>query len=163
MRIPVSALEADVIALEKALFETVVGDICTYKALSDAIGRDVKDARYLVLKAIKRLNSEHGCLFSVVFRVGYKRLESNEFHAVGKLTRAKIRRVANRKSAEIAHAVERANDLSPEDMRKAIAEVSTLNLIAHLSTEKAVAKQQTDNVKPVAVSLKTLLKNLEEA
>lgn len=157
-----TANETDTQALQAALSETKIGDVCTYARMSAAIGRDVAKCRYLVLRAIRRLNKDEGALFSAVHRVGYKRLAADEAHQIGSAARARIRHAAHKASNTIGRAVERANDMAPEARRKAMAEIGSMSLLAHLATEKVVALQKTDKPQPVAVTMREVLRQMGE-
>ena len=158
---PSTANAADIAALRDTLNKTLVGEVCTYDALSHAIGRDIQRAMFLVLRAIRTLNKENGSLFAAVHRVGYKRMASKDAHMFGSTTRARIRRTAHRTSAMIAAACERANEMPDAERRKAMAEIGILNMVAHLSTERAIASHSADTPQPVAVSMREMLRQME--
>jgi len=158
---PSTAAAADTLAISDCLAKTQVGEVCTYAALSAAIGRDVSRARYLVLRAIRKLNKDTGALFAAVHKVGYKRMAATDAHMFGSSTRARIRRTAHRTSAMIASACERANEMPDAERRKAMAEIGILNMVAHLSTERAIAAHSADAPQPVAVSMREMLKIME--
>lgn len=158
--IPSTAYAADVQAIADLLAATPVGDVCAYARLSAAIGRDVTRCRYLALSAIRRLNKDTGALFASVRGVGYQRLPADDAHKVGSTARARIRRAARHASVAIGRAMDCANDMTPEARRRAVVEVGTLNLMAHLSTERSVANADTgaDKPQPVAVTMAAALK-----
>jgi len=157
---PATANETDVLTLQAALSATKIGEVCSYAAMSDAIGRNVAGCRYLVLKAIRRLNKDEGAIFAAVHRVGYKRLAAEDAHQIGSATRARIRHAANRASTTISRAVERANDMAPEARRRANAEIGAMAMLAHLATERVTVLQANDRPQPVAVTMREVLRRM---
>lgn len=157
---PITANETDTQALMAKLAATGIGEVCTYATLSDAIGRNIADCRYLALRAIRRLNRDEGAIFSAVHRVGYKRLAPDEAHQIGSATRARIRHAAHRTSATISRAIERTNDMEPAAKRRAMAEISSMAMLAHMATEKVTMTQAADKPQPVAVTLRETLRRM---
>ena len=157
---PATANETDVMTLQAILAETKIGEVCAYSKMSEAIGRNIANCRYLVLKAIRRLNKDEGAIFAAVHRVGYKRLAADEAHQIGSATRARIRHAAHRASTTISRAVERANDMAPDARRRANAEIGTMSMLAHLATEKVTVLQANDKPQPVAVTMREVLRRM---
>jgi hypothetical protein len=159
--IPISTHQADTALLQERLAATPISAVCTYAALSEAIGRDVQGCRFLVLRAMRRANTETGAIFSTVLRVGYKRLPPEDAHQIGSTSRAHIRHAANRSASTIANALSRANAMPDDSKRRALAEISTLNMLAHLSTERVTkAMPAADHVRPTADSLREILRHI---
>lgn len=158
---PTTANEADVQALRERLEATPVGEVCTYAQLDAALGSPSRARRYLVLRALHRMNRETGAIFGAVRGVGYKRLAADEAYTLGHHGRGRIRRTARRTSAAIAQAVSAANEISDEAKRKAMAEVSTLNMIAHVATDRVVKAAQNASKPPtLAESLRGVMAHL---
>jgi hypothetical protein len=158
---PTTANQADTQALLARLLSTPVGETCTYADLSAAIGRDVRDARFLLLRAIRLANRQEGALFGVVTRVGYRRMPATDAHLFGQATRQRIRRAARHGSETIGNALDRANDMPADVRRKALAEVSALNMLAHVSGERITqALPAGDTVRPTAESLRGILEHI---
>lgn len=158
---PSTALEADTQAITELLGATQIGQVCTYAAMSDALGRDIRGRFYVLLRAVRCLNRDTGALFGAVRGVGYKRLPAEDAHQIGSHARARIRRTAHRTSKTIGAALDKANDLSPEARRRAVAEVSAMNMLAHLATDRVVDAQAGDDKPPVlAEALRGVMKHL---
>lgn len=133
----------------KALLETIqVGETVTFDALSDAIGRGIRQSMYLFYAAAKDLNGEIGAVFASVRGVGYKRLPGDALASVGETARRRIRRSAKGATRTITNAARRANDLSPEQTRRINAELSVLGLAAHVAGSGFV--KQVEETKPDA-------------
>lgn len=160
--IPSSATETDTLALLDLLAATVIGEVCTYAAMSAALGgREPASFRHLTLAAARRLNKDCGMLFSVVHRVGYKRLAPDEAHTIGAARRARIRRSAHRTAQAIAHTIDRANDMDPAAKRKAMGEISAMNMLAHLAQERvARTHDRPDKPAPLAETLRGVMDHL---
>ena len=156
---PSSAIEADITAIADTLAETSVGTICTFAAISDAIGRDVGACRYLIPRAIKRVNESSGALFASVRGVGYQRISPDDAHTIGSAARGRVRRTSRRASTTIINAIDRANTLPDDKRRKALGEVATLNMLAHLATERTVRAMPAEGgkVPTIAQSLRGVL------
>ena len=160
MLTPSTANETDAVALQGLLAATPVGETCTYAAMTEAIGRDVRTCSYLLFRAVRRLNAENGALFASVRGVGYKRLQPSEAHLLGRTSRARIRRMSHRTSKIIARALDHANDMPDTERRKAMAEIGVMNMLAHLATEKEAVAAVADTPMPVGTLLRESLKKM---
>jgi len=161
MFISVTQNAAEVRALANALMDVPVGETIGYDVLNAAIGRDIRSRRYLVLRALQMVNTESGALFSAVRGIGYRRLPVSEAADVGQSARNRIRRTSRRARKHIGNAIDKANDLSADLMRKVNAELSALGLIEHISRDKAVAEMQDENrVMPVAIAADKFMKHI---
>jgi len=161
MYIPTTQNAADVAALAEALATTPIGELCTYDALSDAIGRPVRPVRHLLMQALAKARKEHGAVFGTVTRVGYRRLSAEEAHTLGRQARQRVRRTTRRAREGIATALSRANEVSDAGRLKAVAEIAALGLLEQLATDRAQPPPpEGGKVEPVAVTARKFLARL---
>ena len=117
--------------------ELSVGEILRYEAIDQALGRNcrLKD-RQKLLAAKKRAARDHYVILETVTKVGYRRLPSDELSSV---TRAAHRAIRNKASNGVRLAtlgLESANDISPDEHKKVLSDISNLGLIVQLSKER---------------------------
>lgn len=159
--IPVTANATEVNALREALAATPVGEVCTFDTLDTALGAPVRARRYLLLVALRQLNTDTGAIFGSVRCVGYQRLPADDAHTLGSTVRASVRRRSRRTSSSIANAVNAANDLTPAGRRRASGEIATLNMLAHIATDRTAKAAERDDKPPtLAESLGGVLRHL---
>ena len=158
---PSTANEADITALVAVLSATAVGATVEYRTLSDALGSDVRQRRYLLLAAMRRLNADCGAIFGNIKGVGYKRLAAAETGLIGSNARRKMRHTARNASKVMANSLDRANDLPPDVQRRVVAEIATMSMIAHLTRENVVKAQvATEKPPTLAESLRGVMKHI---
>lgn len=142
----------EVRALAERLKETTVGSIVTYDALSAAIGREVRENRYLLQRALEVVRDECGALFGNVARTGYQRIPSADAYKIGALGRARIRKKAARSAKSIASALSTANDMPNEARLKATQELAALGLIQQMARDNNLPKPTEDVTRPMSVA-----------
>ena len=114
-----------------------IGDVITYKELSEIIGRDIQaEARGCLLSAMR------SCLaiervFGTVRKVGIKRLTDRELAGIGEGIRSHISRVA-RKAMKKMTLVSSFDSLSNEEKIRHNTSVSMLGAIGHITSSKAI-------------------------
>ena len=146
---------ADVTAIKAVLESLPHGGVASYGDLSAALGRDIRPARWLLLRARRELEKDTGALFAAVRGVGLKRLSPSDAPQVGADATARIRRHASRAHSRLSLA---SNDM-PDDARMRVAAYRSLfGTIAAISREKAVdaIATQGDVTPPTAVLLERL-------
>lgn len=146
-------ISPDVAALVELLRAASPGATVAYADLSKAIGRDIREHRYLMNSAQRIAARDHGAIFSNEKLVGYVRLTTDQLPDVGSTARAKVRRASRKASKFIRYGVERANDVAPETGRKINAEISALALIEHVSADKAAAPVPAHDQRPEPVAI----------
>jgi hypothetical protein len=157
MTFPSMLISADVRILADAFLATPVGEMITFSQMSEALGADIDARRYLVQRAIQTASKESGAIFSSIRSVGYKRLPAEEIPAVGAHSRNRIRRITKRAASMLTRAMERANDMSDDDRRKTLSEISTLQMVNFLSSDRAIKNvTPSDKPQPVAVVLRAM-------
>lgn len=157
MPLPSLVLSADVRALADYLLAAPVGSTVSLNALSKAIGSDVRLRRYLISKAIAVASREGGALFSTIRGVGYQRVPAEDAYLVGAGARKRVRGISRRAAGTITRAVSAANDLTDEARKKAFTEISSLQLLQHLSTDRsAKSVPPTDKPLPVAATMRAM-------
>lgn len=158
MFVPTTQNAADVQALADMLASTPIGAVVTYSDLSDAIGRDVLRVRHLLHAARIRARKDTGAVFSPVTRVGLRRLTAEEAHTIGSTARQRVRRTSKRALVAMAAVLARANDLPPDVMRRATAEISALGLLEHLAADRnQPPPPEEPKAEPVAVVARRFL------
>lgn len=137
------ALSEDARRLADLFIATSPGATVTFAQLTAALGRDVKKARHLIASAQRTAQREAGASFVNVITVGYKRLAPGEVASrIGPAARKRIRGEARRASGAIVAAVSVGNDLTPEEGRRANAEMAVLGMIEHIAGDRHVAQMQ---------------------
>jgi len=105
MKEPQFVASIDVKTLCKAFAESHVGQIFTYKDLSQLIERDVQtEARNILTSARKITQRELGYVFGTIHGEGLKRLSDIEIVQTGTQTVARIRHASHRGVARISNA-----------------------------------------------------------
>lgn len=133
---------ADVEILRDMLLAVSIGQTLTYTAMSQRLGRDVKDRRWLLGRAIKEAEADSGGLFTTVRGEGIQRLPSDQVPNVGLASIQKIRRTAKRGFARLSTV--RVNDLPEREQHTLLAHRSMLGAIHSISDGRrapAVAKE----------------------
>ena len=146
-------------ALVDALVSVSPGELITYRALSAAIGQDVREVSHLLLRARDIAGRDHGALYGTERGVGYVRLTTEQLPGVGATLRASVRRRTRRVSSRLSMAASRVNDMPAETARKINAELSVLGLLNHLSGDKRAepAAAHDHRPEPVAITARRLL------
>lgn len=121
-------IEADIQALSAALEACPIGETVSYAALSEAIGRDVRNCRHVLAAARRQAEENTGHLFQTIRTVGVKRLTAEEIPAVGLGVMRHVRRSARAGMNRLAAV--RVNDMPEGEARKIIAHRSMLGAIA---------------------------------
>ena len=145
--------------LVDALKGVSIGAEVSYRALSDAIGRDVTGPGRGSLNSARRIAiRDHGAAFMVVRSQGLRRVPPEEAAQIGAGARRKVRRTAYRALRDMRCLVEASNGLSPEAQRKVSAEVSALGLLREISTDRQTEKMETEGKPmPAAIAAKSFL------
>ena len=133
---------ADIQAMASALSKASIGETITYKALSEAIGRDVRTRHWLLAAARNQVEAETGALYETIRDVGVKRLSSEAVSDVGLQVIQKVRRTAKRGIKRLSHV--RTNDLTQDEANKLIAhrsQLGAISLVADGRKSVTVAKE----------------------
>lgn len=146
-------ISPDVAAIVELLRATSPGATVKYGELTSAIGRDIREHRYLMVSAQRIAARDHGAVFANELNVGYVRLTTDQLPDIGSTARAKVRRASRKAAKFIRYGVERANDVRPETGRKINAEISALALIEHVSADKAAAPVPAHDQRPEPVAI----------
>jgi hypothetical protein len=152
-------ISTEVRALTDRFLETPVEGTITFADMSKAIGKSIHARRWIMQRVLHIASRESGAIFSSVRGVGYKRLSAEEASVVGSHARTRIRRTSRKASLVISRAVEMANQLSENGRRSAYREISSLQLLQHISTDKSVkaTEQADDKPQPVAFTMKAMM------
>ena len=156
---PSEKTSIDVQTLYDLLHKTRTGDVVSYEALHEAIGRDVREAnRYLLLRAIELIRRDHNYVFGTVRRVGVKRLADGEIVGAAAADVASIRRKA-RKAASKLTCVTDFDALTADERIRHNATVSLFGAV-HSMTKRPQVKKLEAAVQSAGRSL-PLAKTLE--
>jgi hypothetical protein len=134
---PIAKNGADVQALATVLDKLAVGSVATYAELTEAIGRDILNHRYLLDQTLNRLMRGRK-IFGCVKGVGYQRLSDSEIVESSFGAMRRIRRMARKQATRLA-SVE-WNRMSDADRLAHNIHVSVLGAIAHAATPSNLAK-----------------------
>ena len=161
----ITDLSPDARVIADMLIACPIGEIVTYRALSDAIGRDITRCRHIFYAANRVAQREAGAVFVTMVRQGYRRLETvNIAPTVGPAARHHIRRTARKARRIMVAGTVRMNDMKPEDQRKLAAEISAMGLIEHVAQDSRVKVDQDAPTAPtpVAITAQRLLASLQK-
>lgn len=126
------------------LLEVPVGEVLTYEAITDLLGRDVRTTsacRSALHSALNHLRRHRSAIYAAVPKVGYKRLDDCGKVTAAESTMRRAHRAAHR-SAAILAAVEKF-DAMPEDSRtRHNALMSIAGAIALGTSKKSLDKVQ---------------------
>jgi hypothetical protein len=133
-------LSIDTQTLERLLEKAQVGDVVSYKELSEAIGRDVQNgANHLLYSARARLQRDQQRVFAPVMGQGLKRLDDAAI--VGTTTTAmhKVRNLARRQQQTLSCVAD--FDALPNDAKvKHNVALSVFGVLATVTTDKSMRK-----------------------
>ena len=156
--------EVDISRLVERLRAVPIGGTATHAELSAAIGRDIRPRRYLLMRALQRLNAEFGLVFESVRSLGYKRLPIDAVHTVGHRARRAIRRKAGTASKRMASALNKTNDAPPGTVLQVNRELSVLGLVRTMARDPIAGKAAEDATEtapaPIAMVAARLVKAL---
>ena len=139
MHAPSFQLSTDSKALAQRLRECVVGDKLSYDALSAVIDRDVRiDGRGSLASARKIVMREHRIVFDVVRNEGLQRLNDTQIVSLSGKARDHIRKTT-RKTVRALTCVD-YDAMDRGQQVKHNTELSTLGVIAELTTERSIAR-----------------------
>lgn len=125
-----------------------VGETITFYELSEAIGFDVTTRRELIQAAKNKVFADTKALMESVYKVGYKRLPSDQFAPSMQKQRNRIRRASGRAFKRYSAAVAVENNIAPDQLRLISRELSVLGLVSHLTKDRSVAKIAPVNKPP---------------
>jgi hypothetical protein len=140
----VSENTADVERLVERLRAASIGETIPFADLDSVIGRSVQKRRYLLVRAMDRLNAETGAVFESVFGEGYRRVEIEKVPNVGLYARKRIRRIARRGVKRMSNAMAKANDLPSPVALSINREIAVLGVIQSLSRDSMAGKVRSD-------------------
>jgi len=124
--------------LIKELRKLNVGEIMTYKSMSESIGRDVLQRRHVISTARNRLLNDEKIVFGTVAGIGIKRLGDNEMVGVSATSIKTIRR-ASLRGLKVAACADEEN-LSVDQRKSLMATISHLGVLRHASSPTAHKK-----------------------
>jgi alkylated DNA nucleotide flippase Atl1 len=122
---------ADIEAIRNLLLELPIGQMISYAAISERLGRDPTERRWILQRALKEAETDCGGLFAVVRGEGIKRLPSSAVADAGLHPLQKIRRTARRGHDRLATVM--VNDLDDSERHRLLAHRSMLGAISAIS------------------------------
>lgn len=159
MAFPASKHSTDVRYLADLLKATPIDGMISYDAMTKALGFNIINKRYLIPAAMRLASTEVGAIFENIRGQGYHRLRSAEVHQIGLSARRRVRSTTRRASNTIDSTISKANDMTDADLRKALREMSALDLIRFMATDRVIkaAMPESEKPQPVAKSLASVL------
>lgn len=130
--------------LVDAIAATPLGDIVTHAALSSAIKSKEKVPTWVFYPARLIANQQFGIILGSVKGVGYKRLTTAEMPVVGGHARRRVSAIAKTSSRSLGNAIRKTNDIDDETKKRAIAEMTSLDLVAFIASSRVVPTQETE-------------------
>lgn len=149
--------------LVDALSKVPLGQMITYKNLSELIGIDVTGpARQRLVSARRVALRDYGAAFGTERATGLIRLHPDQAPGLGASARLKIRRASSRARKAMISVAEHSNGLSPEASRRMSAEMSAHGLIAEITKEKTIkaAMGRSEKIAPPAKMAETFLNHI---
>lgn len=135
-------LSIDTQTLERLLKTCAIGDVVTYAALSDAIGRDVQNgARHILVSAERRVQREQ-MVFEPVRNVGVKRLDDAAIVGTTAGTMDRVRNLARRQRRKL-ECVQDFDALPNELKLKHNVAVSVFGILGHITSDRQVKKLES--------------------
>lgn len=147
--------EADILAIKELMIACPIGEVITYRAVSDAIGRDIQiKARYLLQAAIRVAEKETGARYACVHHIGIKRLPVEEIPSIGTACVGKIRRAAQRGIKRLSGVRENAPPIVQKQINAQCAQLGAVALIArNESTKKIEGQTEPSHILPIGKTL----------
>lgn len=154
---------ADVARLVERLREAPIGETVSFAELDKAIGRPIRSRRYLLVRAMDRLNAETGAVFESVFGIGYRRMPIDRMATVGGRARRRIKHIARRSSKRLSNAIGRANDLPGPVALSINREIAVLGVLQVLARDGMAAKVAADATETSPAPVALVAQRLVEA
>ncbi len=138
----------DTQVLIERLSEMQEGDVLTYDALSEAIGRNVtREARHILGSARRFVEREHAIFTDTISKTGIKRITPAQVvQGAPKQTKRKMHNASNRLIRKLSNTPDEL--LTPEDLRRKRSEIAiqgTLRMFTKPATQEAVMAQINDH------------------
>jgi hypothetical protein len=146
-------LHAETRRLADFLCATPRGEMVTFNAMTNVIGRDIQAHRWILYRAMRVAERESGAAFACIRGQGYRRLNVNELAKVGETARSRIRSTARRGNRTITTALKGENGIEPGDLRKILAEQSVLGMLEYLTADKALPVIPETDTRPLPVAV----------
>jgi prophage DNA circulation protein len=150
----ITELSADARAVADLLLACPIGETVSLASMSDAIGRDIRKHRHVIVTARRVAEREAGAVFTSVRGIGYQRLDAERTVAVvAPAARKHIARSAKRAARSLHASMSKANDLPMDVRRRAVHELGVLGIIEHAARErvKTLPAEAPTRPEPVAV------------
>lgn len=155
---------AHVRTIVNMMAELPTGGAITFDEMTSAIGVNVLTKRYIMLAAIREFNKEAGAVMASVRGVGYVRLTAEQYAAAIAARRGRVGRLARRTHKTFSRALERANDMAPQELIKIGRELAMIGLIGHIARDSVAAKAPVGEKPPsYAATAKAMLEAMKAA
>jgi hypothetical protein len=126
------------------------GDVVGYDALSGAVGYNVQERRFSLMKAQQATEKETGLRFATVPRQGLKKLPADALPGIGSIARRRIAKSAKRQAARLVGL--RYNDIDQAVKAKLDAERSLLGAISAVATTKPETIEEGTRTGPLVAA-----------
>lgn len=124
--------EIEIERLEAALSNLPIREVITYSQLSEAVGYDVQDKPFALIKARQRVEEKTGMRLGTVRGEGIKKLDGEAIVGIGVAARKSIARRAKRQAARLTNLS--YNDIDGKTQQRIDAERSLLGAISSAAT-----------------------------
>jgi len=119
----------------------------TYQQMTRAIGKDVRTVPYILGRARRLSNEETGAVFKTVRGTGCERMPANQAPSIDNTFRAHVRKGARGVVRMLSNAMEKANDLTPDEVRRGWQAITHQGMIGQLAQDRSAPKMP-DSILP---------------
>lgn len=145
---PEKQIEIDNLA--KVLNDTPIRGMATYAELSAAVGYNVQEKPFSLMKARRRVEGETGLRFSTVKGEGVKKLDGAAVAAIGAQARKSIAKKARRQAGRLTGL--KYNDIDAAGQRRIDAERSLLGAISATAKADVAKIEEQTNTGPLVAT-----------
>lgn len=127
-------------AMKDAMMEVSIGQIAAHSVLRALVPVNLVDRYYdYTMRARDRLVRDCGAVFEVVRGEGYRRLDgAGGVHYSGRQPVVRTRRILRRGVRRLRHAYKAANDLTPEQQRRACHDETKMGIMIQISLARVM-------------------------
>lgn len=142
--------EIEVERLTKVLSNLPIRSIASYAELSQAVGYDVQERPFTLMKARERVEKQTGLRFATVKGEGVKKLDGASVAGIGAAARKVIARRAKRQAARLTGLS--YNDIDASSQQRIDAERSLLGAISATAKADIAKVEQEARTGPVVAA-----------
>ena len=140
-------LEIEIDALAKILSDLPIREMVAYADLSEAVGYDVQDKPFALIKSRRRVEDNTGIRLGTVRGQGIKKLDATAVAGIGAAARRTIAKKAKRQASRLTGL--RYNDIDAKTQARIDAERSLLGAISTAAKADVEAVEALTSTGPV--------------